>query len=384
MENIEKVYVEASTLCNLNCTMCMRRGWKDEPMGHMDMAVYRKLMEEVAGMDSVHTIFFGGIGEPTYHPEFTEMIRLAKATGKRVECVTNGTLITPDKAKEWIEAGLDQAWFSVDGFDQTTYGEIRELGSFAHISQNILALAELRKQPGYTHFHIGLTFVAMKDNIHQLFDLMSFAWRCSAKDVKISHVLPYNEENMEQALYWKTLKSGNFAVGTVVDGKIVSEIQDEEVPQMNVDFPFMDMTEQTIYPLARMLNTVNAFSIMGDPLYRKTGYCPFVQDNNVFVKWNGEVSPCMALLHPSETYLHNIHRTIKPKSYGNIREQGLWDIWSGEEYASFRDRVRRFDFSYCIVCGGCHRIESNQEDCFKNEHPTCGACLWAQGFIQCP
>jgi hypothetical protein len=28
--------------------------------------------------------------------------------------------------------------------------------------------------------------------------------------------------------------------------------------------------------------------------------------------------------------------------------------------------------------------ESNQEDCFGNTFPTCGGCLWAQGFIRCP
>ena len=353
-------------------------------MGHMDMDLYRKLIEEVGSMDSVHTVFFGGIGEPMFHPEFTEMVRLAKATGKRVECVTNGTLMTPDKAREVIEAGLEQAWFSVDGFDETTYEGIREQGSFSQIKGNIMELAKLRAQPGYTNFSIGLTFVAMKDNIHQLFDLMNFAWRCTAKDVKISHVLPYNEENMEQALYWKTLKKGNFAQGTMADGKIVSGRNQEDVPVTHVDFPFMDLTDQTIGPLSRMLNTVNIFSIMGEPLHRKMGHCPFVQENNVFVKWNGEVSPCMALLHPSETFLHNKHRTIKPKHYGNIKDQSLWQVWSSEPYATFRDKVRRFDFSYCILCGGCHRIESNEEDCFGNEHPTCGACLWAQGFIQCP
>ena len=59
-------------------------------------------------------------------------------------------------------------------------------------------------------------------------------------------------------------------------------------------------------------------------------------------------------------------------------------MWEDEAYVAFREKVKKFDFSYCVQCGGCHRLESNQEDCFGNEHPTCGACLWAQGFIQCP
>jgi len=384
MEPIKKLYVEASTLCNLNCTMCMRRGWKGEPMGHMDMGLYKKLIDEARGLDSIHTISFGGIGEPMFHPNFIEMVRMAKSTGKRVECVTNGTLMTPDKAQEIIEAGLDQAWFSVDGFDENTYEGIREHGNFALVKKNIMHIAQLRTQPYFAHFHIGLTFVAMKDNIHQLMDLMTFAWRCGAKDVKVSHVLPYTEDYMQQALYWETLKRNGFAENSPKDDIINDQSDDGLVTSSHIDFPLMDLNDLTVQPLTRLLNTSNTFSVMGEPLYRKQGYCRFVRENNVFIKWNGDVSPCMGLLHPSETYLHHKHRIIKSKSYGNISKHSLWDIWTSEPYACFRDRVRRFDFSPCISCGGCDMLKSNEEDCFQNEHPVCGACLWAQGFIQCP
>jgi cholesterol oxidase len=38
----------------------------------------------------------------------------------------------------------------------------------------------------------------------------------------------------------------------------------------------------------------------------------------------------------------------------------------------------------CTFCGGCDMSESNVEDCFGNEFPTCGGCLWSQGVVQCP
>jgi MoaA/NifB/PqqE/SkfB family radical SAM enzyme len=138
MENIQKLYIEPSTLCNLNCTMCMRRIWEDEPMGYMDMALYGKVIAEASRMESIQTVFFGGIGEPMYHPDFIEMVRLAKEAGKHVECVTNGTLLTPGYAEAVIRAGLEKAWFSVDGFDDKTYEGIREQGSFAQIKRNIM------------------------------------------------------------------------------------------------------------------------------------------------------------------------------------------------------------------------------------------------------
>lgn len=37
-----------------------------------------------------------------------------------------------------------------------------------------------------------------------------------------------------------------------------------------------------------------------------------------------------------------------------------------------------------IDCGGCDLRESNEEDCFGDESPRCGECLWAAGLVQCP
>lgn len=377
MDPIQKLYIEASTLCNLDCKMCMRRTWQGEPMGHMDMDVYRKVIDEAAGMDSIHTVFFGGIGEPMFHPQFVEMVRLAKAAGKRVEAVSNGTLINQETAVEMIEAGLDEVWISVDGFDEAMYNEIRVYGDFNHVKTNILYLLKLREMPQYAHFDVGLTFVAMKDNVHQLLDLMKFAWRVGASDVKVTNILPYSAENVEQALYWRTLKEGAF------DER--KSVQKTGFPRScHVDFPIMDIRPDTVGALSHMLGTGNTFSIMGQPLSRKIGYCRFVQEGNVFVRWDGEVTQCMALLHPSVTYMHGRQRNLLPKSFGSVRTQTLQQVWEDEAYVAFREKVKKFDFSYCVQCGGCHRLESNQEDCFGNEHPTCGACLWAQGFIQCP
>jgi len=67
-----------------------------------------------------------------------------------------------------------------------------------------------------------------------------------------------------------------------------------------------------------------------------------------------------------------------------VNEQSLAEIWNDAEYRSFRDRVRRFEFSPCIDCGGCDLRESNESDCFGDAFPRCGECLWAHGLVQCP
>ena len=47
----------------------------------------------------------------------------------------------------------------------------------------------------------------------------------------------------------------------------------------------------------------------------------------MFVKSNGDVCPCMQLLHSSYTYLFEERRKVVSCSFGNVSENLLGDIW---------------------------------------------------------
>lgn len=66
-----------------------------------------------------------------------------------------------------------------------------------------------------------------------------------------------------------------------------------------------------------------------------------------------------------------------------IGEMPLGEIWEGQPFSDFRQRLRDFHFSPCTTCGGCERFPANYVDCIGNTFPTCDGCLWAQGFVQC-
>ena len=89
---LKKLYIEPTTLCNLNCKMCFRHTWFDEKFCHMSMENFRRALETMPR--SVETVFFGGMGEPLYHPDIIEMIHMAAATGADVELLTNGTMLS--------------------------------------------------------------------------------------------------------------------------------------------------------------------------------------------------------------------------------------------------------------------------------------------------
>jgi MoaA/NifB/PqqE/SkfB family radical SAM enzyme len=112
--------------------------------------------------------------------------------------------------------------------------------------------------------------------------------------------------------------------------------------------------------------------------------CPFMQKGSLSVGWDGRVSPCPPLLHTHRCYFQGIQRNNRECSFGSLKEHALLKIWNDAAYTAFRKRVIAFDFTPCVACASCEMAEGNEEDCFGNTFPTCGGCLWAQGFIQCP
>ena len=323
---LRKLYIEPTTKCNLTCKMCFRHTWFDEPICDLSLEDYRQVLSTMP--KTVQTIFFGGMGEPLFHKDILEMIRLAAQTGAEVELLTNGTLLTEEMIYGILDAGLTRLWISIDDLqtDSSINATNSAGGDHAGHNHSGLVLSNIRmlnkiRQKALSSISLGITFVAMKSNAHQL-----------AK-------LPFFDLNIPEA----------------ADG---------------------------IRSLMRKQNFNLYFN--DQPVLRKTGYCKFVREGMTFVRADGKVCPCMALLHNGYTYLHDIRRKITHCSFGNIKEQPLAEIWSSQEYKTFRRKFDEFDFASCLYCGHCELFEENQEDCIGNIHPACGGCLWAEGVLSCP
>ena len=369
-DTLKKLYIEPTSKCNLNCTMCFRKTWIDEAFADMDEAVFDNTMATMP--DDVETVFFGGMGEPLFHKNIISMVKAAASKNKRVEMLTNGTLLTREMSAALLEAGLKRLWISVDSFETESYESIRQNSNFSLITQNIQKynlerFLRIDEEP-----ELGFAFVAMKSNLDQLGRLARFAIKHQASEINISNVIPTDEQSLDESLYNRIVSLG-----------FLSQERDGAHPK--VSLPMMDMQ----LPGAKeafmdIFASDSQIEFNGTPLMRRRRYCKFIEESNAFVRHDGDVSPCMALLHSGITYLENNKRIIYHHSFGNVRSERLDDIWNGEEYSSFRSRVKNFEFSPCVNCGGCEKRDDNKTDCLGNPAPTCGACLWAEGIISCP
>jgi len=374
-EQLRQLYIEPTSRCNLNCAMCMRRERKDQSYGDMDVSLFDKIIGDLP--ESARRVFFCGIGEPLCHPDILHMIREVKSRGLIAELITNGTLLDARLIDGIFDACLDTLWISLDSLDEKGYENIRSGADYSDVMKNIQAFnakrgwqfqgrAELKDM----RVKLGVMFVMRKDNIAQLHALFRNARTMGLSYIKVTHLLPYSESQLSQICYERML---------------VGMMMAEESDFTFVDMPRVDIRDVTQNPTQSYYYwPALEFSHMGAQAPNRRNYCKFVREGIAYVRQDGVVSPCMSLLYDNTIYQQRHKRSITHCGYGNAGDTPISEIWDSAEYARFRGRVERFDFSPCSRCGGCERFESNEEDCYGNTFPTCGPCLWAQGLIQCP
>ncbi len=362
--HLHKVYIEPTNDCPLACRTCMRNGW-EEPIGRMDDFLFSRVVEGLAALPVMPSVFFGGIGEPLSHPAILTMVRRVKALGAKVEMITNGIALDEETIGRLVEIPLDTLWVSLDGATPECYGGVREESAFSRIVENLRLLRSIKYRQDSRKPTLGIAIVAMKKNLPGLSGTIELGLRLGATQFSMSNVLPHTEEMRGQLLYEKAL------------GQSIGSFSRMELARF-------DPGGEWDHHIAKALADCGLQFSNGRASTRREDTCPFVENGSTSIRWDGRVSPCLPLLHSHAAYLGDRRREIRESSFGSMRERSLPQIWDDPAYLAFRRRVQEFDFPPCLRCNGCDLIDSNQEDCFRSAPPACGGCVWAQGFVLCP
>jgi len=209
----------------------------------------------------------------------------------------------------------------------------------------------------------------MKHNIHDLPAVMRMGFYLGVRKFLVTNVLPYSKQMSQEILYERAVTTSTLR-GSLKSASL-------ELPRMDLN----DLTREALYWAARGGQTTSYVGVHFD---EGVDFCPFIESGSAVVTWEGNLSPCMALLRDHTSYFDGRERFSWKYIVGSVLDRSLKDLWQDPEYISFRERVQTFDFSFCTSCGGCELSEANEEDCFGNTFPTCGGCLWAQGVVRCP
>jgi Fe-coproporphyrin III synthase len=351
LPDAQKLYIEATTGCNLQCKTCIRNVWSD-PIAAMKKNTFQSILNGMDLMPNLKRVIFTSFGEPLTHPRILEMIAAVRKRNIEVTLGTNGLLLKPDISRELVRLGVDRIMVSIDGGRPETYQDIRG-AMLTEIVENIQKLNEIKVEMHELFPSLGVEFVIMKSNADELDDVARLSASLGVSKLLVSNVLAYTEDMLDEILYghepvdpfhaksW-ALRSGAWVMWAT-----------QELPRMH---------------------------------WGAERRCRFIQDRAIVVGWDGEVSPCYALSHNYSYFaIDGIKKNVSRHSFGNVNNSPLSEIWMSEEYVRFRSEVREYHFPSCPDCDlreTCD-LRKNNEGCW-GLNPSCADCLWAQDIVRCP
>lgn len=133
------VVLSITYVCNSKCPGCpytnssIRNNYKDALFMPADL--FKKIADE-CGKYGAYIRLSGG-GEPLLHPQMVKLIEYAKAKGAKIGLITNGSVMTPDKADRILACGTDMIEFSADASDSNTYDIVRRGLNFNNLIKNV-------------------------------------------------------------------------------------------------------------------------------------------------------------------------------------------------------------------------------------------------------
>ncbi len=211
--------IEVTNNCNFNCIMCGRkRGAKVE---ELDFEIFMKLKPLFPTLLSVYLY---GIGEVLTYARLDDMISVLLSYGVNVGIITNGSLITDEKAESWVRNNLYKVSVSIDGATERTYNEIRRGGDFKKLLNNVALINKYKKKYSSDRPVLTFNFVAMRRNIRELPALVRLARDMDVAEVIVNDLIVFSDDMKDDALdYDEAVCRENFIEAKhVADSSVVS------------------------------------------------------------------------------------------------------------------------------------------------------------------
>ncbi len=297
--------VESALACNLKCVMCP---WKDfrAQAGHsgiMQPEVWEAIRPHLSDVVSVD---FTGGGEPLLQPRLIEWITDANRAGCETGVLTNALLMTKEKSRELIAAGLDWICFSIDGATKEVYEAIRIGSNFDKVCENVANFSHMRS--GHKP-KMMINFVMMSHNFHQVEDIVRVAAKLGVDQVNFKHC---------------EVIRGEHGKGHGLFGK-------EETKEIRKWKKELDNALRLAKKL-NILTTASPFTPMEKPV------CDQDPRDSIFISYEGDVAPCINLIKGGLTTFLSEEIVMESVCYGRLPEIDLGDLMENETCKFFRER----------------------------------------------
>ena len=299
--------------CNLRCKMCWR-SVQDSLDNNFSGKVleFGKIREliDILKSKGLKKIMIAG-GDPFMYKDIKEVTKYIKEKGLSGTIITNAVLMNEEMGKHLVEIGWDELAVSIDGYDEETHDFIRGRGVFDKATKNIRRLNELKEEMNSKRPKLGMHSIVFDHTSTNLENSVRLAHELGMAYVGYTRLLPWSPNYKKLKL-----KEGN----TEVAKKSMTRAH-ELGKELNIHTNAKDFFEE-----------------------RHPDFCYFIYDT-IFFNPSGEAMLCCRM----------------PKVFGNALEQGLDEVWFGEEIEKLR---RAFDENkipeICKTCNLSNIKQSNR------------------------
>ncbi len=425
---IKKVYVEITNACNLNCIMCIRRAWNAE-IGYMKKETLDRALDFLEQLGTVDHVDLTGMGETLVHPQALEYIKVIRKRFPEVllSFTTNLSLLKDNNIRTLAEL-FDTIYVSLDSLDEEKLKRIRTPGPSGNIISILRVLSKYKEQ---SDLKLGVSFLAMKNNIDELPVLISKAAELGIDKIQVSNLIPYMKSLLSETLYtivpgeiieiltsldFKELEELNYYLATrtfslvygVDDPKLISYMKtylrllrkaDSRNVSLNVEGYLREIEKiKTAFYTNRVFNKTLEIAREKNievelprqwPIANSIR-CPFEEFHGIVIRWDGVITPCQRLMYTHSEYFESHQRLVKEYHLGSVTDKhvitrllednGLSRLWH---------RLRSFKNNnpWCGECpfayNGCPFLRDTENDCLGS-NPSCSDCLYAAGITKCP
>jgi MoaA/NifB/PqqE/SkfB family radical SAM enzyme len=279
----------------------------------------------MSAFSKANLVYLQGWGEPCMHPEFFEMLQIAKDIGCKVGTTTNGTLVGRESIEKMVNQGLDVIGFSLAGVDEKN-DRIRKGTRIKNVLECMEEIHRAKDKFGVDNPQIHIAYMLLRSGLNDLENLPEFLGNTGAAQTVVSSLSYVVSPEMERE---SILASGDEAYSELKAH--LREVRSEASNQ-GIDLYF-----HVVPPVP------NTFS------------CRENIPNTVVIGSDGSVSPCVMKQIPARGenfYYANGKKHLQQNlSFGNVQNESLKTIWHHKEYRQF---IREFRNGHTpMVCQNC-------------------------------
>lgn len=343
-DRFERIYIELTTRCNLNCKICYRRSWKEKEQD-LEFSLLAKIFEEIKDKP-IKEVVLGGIGEPLIYSYIYEAINLF--SNFNLTITTNGTLLQDKKLAQLILDKVTKLVVSIDGSFET-FEKIRNF-PLTQILETLKYINNLKNKETPL---ICVEFVLFEDNKEEIYKVLDLLSPLNIHQFMISQFLPQTEDNRDKILYK--------LYGNTQLKKFFDDVWRYAFKKgVKIIFPKVELKTER--------------------------FCSFMETKALVIGSDGLVYPCYRFSHNFTEYIFGRKKEVLKYPFGDLRVQSLEEIYLKPNFIDFRTRIMCNRYPSCLDCDlveGCALVKTSECDCYALS-PSCGDCLWSRGFVLCP